>query len=184
MSYTVVPTVATGDVWTASNHNLYIRDNFRAVIPDVVTTKGDLIIGSGADALARLPVGSDGQIFHGDVSWGSARDLLQFCSSAVGSTDIFSSSGSGNYHVPTLNDVPEGANWIYCKISMLSDVSTAYFALYPSYDTTIEAMRVNAYADVYSQCHGIMPLDSTGGLFYITSDTAIDASLYVFAWMY
>ena len=43
MSYSVVPTVATGDVWTARNHNVYVRDNFRAVAPDVVTAKGELI---------------------------------------------------------------------------------------------------------------------------------------------
>lgn len=27
MTFTPVPTVATGDIWTASNHNTYIRDN-------------------------------------------------------------------------------------------------------------------------------------------------------------
>jgi hypothetical protein len=31
MVYTVVPTVYTTDTWTASNHNLYIKDNFAAV---------------------------------------------------------------------------------------------------------------------------------------------------------
>ena len=36
MSYTTVPTVSTGDTWTAANHNTYIRDNFT----DVVTFKG------------------------------------------------------------------------------------------------------------------------------------------------
>jgi hypothetical protein len=27
MAYTAVPTVATGDTWTAANHNLYLKDN-------------------------------------------------------------------------------------------------------------------------------------------------------------
>ena len=30
MGYSIVPTVATGDLWTAANHNTYIKDNFAA----------------------------------------------------------------------------------------------------------------------------------------------------------
>jgi hypothetical protein len=62
MAYSSVPTVATGDLWTAANHNTYIRDNFAAGIPDIFTTKGDLGVASGPDVVIRLPVGSDGQI--------------------------------------------------------------------------------------------------------------------------
>jgi hypothetical protein len=59
MAYTAVPTVATGDTWTAANHNTYIRDNFAAGVPDAFTTKGDLFVGTGADAGSRLGVGAN-----------------------------------------------------------------------------------------------------------------------------
>ena len=192
MTYTTVPTVSTGDVWTASNHNLYIRDNFRATIPDQVTAKGELVVGSEADALELLTVGADGQILRGDINWFNVLDFMEFCSTGDDVDRSFNSSGSGNYHVPTNFEVPEGASWIYCKIERQegTGASTGYFALYPSYDTSIEVMRVNAYADdtnlntSYSQCHGVMPLDSTGGLFYLVTDTAVACNLQVFAWMY
>jgi len=58
-AYTPVPTVNTGDLWTAANHNTYIRDNFAAGVPDIFTTKGDLALASGADAAGRLGVGAD-----------------------------------------------------------------------------------------------------------------------------
>lgn len=78
MAYSVVPTVTTGDLWTAANHNTYVRDNFAASIPDLFTTKGDLAVSSGADAAGRLPAGSDGQAVMADsaetlglkYSWG------------------------------------------------------------------------------------------------------------------
>ena len=60
MAYTAVPTVATGDLWTAANHNTYIRDNFAAGVPDIFTTKGDLAVGTAANAASRLGVGSNG----------------------------------------------------------------------------------------------------------------------------
>jgi hypothetical protein len=59
MAYTPVPTVTTGDLWTAANHNMYIRDNFAAGVPDLYTTKGDLAAATGADAAARLAVGAN-----------------------------------------------------------------------------------------------------------------------------
>lgn len=68
MPYNPVPTVATGDLWTASNHNTYIRDNFAAGVPDIFTTKGDLAVASGPNAAGRLAVGSTGQVLAVDAS--------------------------------------------------------------------------------------------------------------------
>jgi len=59
MAYSPLPTVNTGDPWTAANHNTYIRDNFAAGVPDIFTTKGDLAVASGADAASRLGAGAD-----------------------------------------------------------------------------------------------------------------------------
>lgn len=64
MAYSAVPTVSTGDLWTAANHNTYIRDNFIAGVPDIITTKGDLVVGTGADAATRMGVGSDGKVIE------------------------------------------------------------------------------------------------------------------------
>lgn len=58
MAYTAVPTVTTGDLWTAANHNTYIRDNFAASAPDLFTAKGDIICASAANTAVVL-AGSD-----------------------------------------------------------------------------------------------------------------------------
>lgn len=188
MSYTVVPTVSTGDVWTASNHNLYIRDNFRAVAPDVVTTKGQLIIGGGADALALLGVGADNTILVDDISWIEPARLLRPVETTGGVEKDLSEGGSGNIHIPTDFGVPSGAGWVYGMIELQTTISTAYFALHPSYDTTLNDLLVwqinPSTAPNWSQSHGIMPLDSTGGLFYTMTDTATGANLRIYAWMY
>ena len=63
-SYNPLPTVATGDLWTASNHNTYIRDNFAAGVPAIFTTIGDLAYAAGNQRTARLPIGAVGQILR------------------------------------------------------------------------------------------------------------------------
>jgi len=55
MSYSPVPTVVTGDTWTASQHNTYIRDNFAALHP--YTARGDIAYRNNAGNIARLALG-------------------------------------------------------------------------------------------------------------------------------
>lgn len=66
MAYTPVPTVATNDLWTATQHNTYIRDNFAASVPDIFTTKGDIAVATGADVAVRLAVGGEGAVLVAD----------------------------------------------------------------------------------------------------------------------
>lgn len=62
MAFNTVPTVATGDLWTAANHNTFVRDNFNAGVPAIFSAKGDLAIGDGDKQAIRLPLGTMGQI--------------------------------------------------------------------------------------------------------------------------
>jgi len=99
MAYSAVPTVATGDLWTASNHNTYIRDNFAAGVPDIFQAAGDLVYGSAADAAARLPIGANGQILSiatGLPAWGYAFPVIGY----VEMSSIF------NVTAYTYQDVP------------------------------------------------------------------------------
>lgn len=77
MAFSVVPTVATGDLWTAANHNTYIRDNFAAGVPALFTAAGDLAIGSGVGSAAQLPVGAQGKLLKvlssGLPGWGGPQ---------------------------------------------------------------------------------------------------------------
>lgn len=60
MGYSPVPTVVTGDLWTAANHNTYVKDNLAALWPYLAA--GDVAVASGANALARLAIGSAYQV--------------------------------------------------------------------------------------------------------------------------
>lgn len=83
MAYNAVPTVATGDLWTASNHNTYIRDNFASGVPDIFTAKGQLAVASAADAASALSVGNEYRILSVlaseavGVKWSALADILQ-----------------------------------------------------------------------------------------------------------
>lgn len=63
MAYATVPTVATSDSWTASQHNTYIKDNFSAVW--VGTTAGDMEYYTGATAKTRLALSAGGLLYAG-----------------------------------------------------------------------------------------------------------------------
>jgi len=64
MAFNVVPTVSSGDSWTASQHNTYIKDNFAAVW--VGTTNGDMDYYTGASGKTRLGIGAAGAILRSD----------------------------------------------------------------------------------------------------------------------
>lgn len=66
MAYSAVPTVATGDLWTAANHNTYIRDNFSAGVPHIFTAKGDMVAAGGSQDAKKVAVGSVGQVLTPD----------------------------------------------------------------------------------------------------------------------
>ena len=48
--YSAVPAKTVGDLWTAEEHNLYVRDNFAVGVPALFTAKGDLAVASGNQA--------------------------------------------------------------------------------------------------------------------------------------
>ena len=98
MSYNAVPTVATGDAWSAANHNTYIRDNFAAGVPDIFTAAGDIAYATAANAAAALAIGSAGQVLisssDGLPEWG---DAFKITARQGGSATDYSVAGTTNY---------------------------------------------------------------------------------------
>lgn len=73
MAWGTVRTWTTGELVTAAFMNT-IRDQLLETAPAKVTTAGDLVYGSAANALARLGIGSTGQVLTvaaGLPSWGT-----------------------------------------------------------------------------------------------------------------
>lgn len=65
MAFNTVPTVASGDSWTSSQHNTYIKDNMTALWP--YTTAGDLAYATSSSTLGRL-ANTAGGLLYGDTS--------------------------------------------------------------------------------------------------------------------
>lgn len=82
MGYESVPLVKRGDLWTAADHNKYLKNNFAATEQAIVTTAGDMVYASAANTLARLPITAGGLMTCGSAApaWkapGSAYDILR-----------------------------------------------------------------------------------------------------------
>lgn len=62
MAWTTPRTWVTGEIVTAAIGNTHWRDNLNLTAPALVTTKGDIIAATAANATSRLGVTSDNQI--------------------------------------------------------------------------------------------------------------------------
>lgn len=74
MAWTAPRTFVTGEVLTAAIFNTHLRDNLLMTAPALVTTKGDIVAATGANALSRLGVGTDGKFLR--AASGQATGLL------------------------------------------------------------------------------------------------------------
>lgn len=90
MAYSIVPTVATSDSWTASQHNTYIKDNFAAVW--VGTTAGDMDYYTSSTAKSRLAIGTSYQLLR---STGTAPAWVTF-STLTANAAIVASQATGD----------------------------------------------------------------------------------------
>lgn len=66
MAYTVVPSVVTGQTYSAANYNTYVKSNFDAVWK--YTTAGDIVYATDAASLARLALGGVGSLLRAGAS--------------------------------------------------------------------------------------------------------------------
>ena len=98
MTWTGGTTKATGDVITAAIWNSYMgaSGSIDDTAPAKVTTAGDVVYATGANALSRLGIGSAGQVLKTNAGatapeWGAipATDLT------AGNHKVFYSNGSG-----------------------------------------------------------------------------------------
>jgi len=89
MAYTAVPTITTGDIATAAWGNTYIKDNFAAGVPDIITADSEVIIGTGANAVEVVAIlDSSNRLKH---EYGG----LEFNASGVTTGDTIVGQSSG-----------------------------------------------------------------------------------------
>jgi len=122
MSYQTVPTVATGDSWSAAQHNTYIKNNFSELWP--YTAYGDFAYAASSSTLTTIPMGNFYEILTSDGSvpaWTENKNRLgvsivsstyQVVNPNTWTTVIFTESFLNNANMwdvsaPTAFTVPE-----------------------------------------------------------------------------
>lgn len=106
MSWTSPRTWVTAEVVTAAIMNQHVRDNLLQTAPAIVTTAGDLVVATGANALARLAIGATNSlasVVAGTVAWvtGIAASIITSGQLALarGGTNADLSASGGATHV-------------------------------------------------------------------------------------
>ena len=96
MAYVTLPSKSDGDAaYTAADIN-QIQANCTAGIPDLMTTKGDIVLGTGLDAATRLGVGANGSYLVADSAQASGAKYVH--NGAVSAYDM-TTTVNGNYLV-------------------------------------------------------------------------------------
>ena len=67
MAYSPVPLVTTGDLWTASNNNTYVRDNFNQTAAHACADIGDIPYALTANTVTSLGVSAGGVMCSDDT---------------------------------------------------------------------------------------------------------------------
>ncbi len=88
MAFSLPPTKSSGDTFDLSDYN-DIRDSLAASATDAMAAKGDLAVGTGVDALARLAVGSnDARLVTASGETTGLDWQLPYCCRVYNSGDI------------------------------------------------------------------------------------------------
>ena len=190
MAYSAVPTVATGDTWTAANHNAYIKDNFAAGVPDIFTAKGDLAVATAADAAVALGVGPNYQTLIADsgeasgVKWGSQ---LQFTGRLTNGSWDGDTKTTGTYTIAanTFNaNLPNAARALLVSLSArwtTANNGNSCNIRKPGEGNNGVLVR-GLVANFFVDNMGIVPLDGSGQFEVVVSTAS--AEVYIDVWGY
>jgi hypothetical protein len=138
VSYANMPVRPVGYIVPASEWS-QIGENFRNGVPDIFTTAGDLAVGAGLDAAARLALGIAGQwpmSKAGALSYGDLRDLVaaSFVDATVTSSSDTPEAKTGGPSVTI--KAPASGNFLIGLFADMHQSSASGFAALSVYDGT------------------------------------------------
>jgi hypothetical protein len=158
MAYNTPPTKNTGDVFTASEFNTYIRDNFAAGVPDIFTTAGDIAVATGANVGVRLAVGTQGQRLVVDttqaakIKW--ADDFFVMSCLFVNGGAVLQANTLVEMEVPYDGQIVQATVLPDQTGSMLVSVQKATYANYPTFTAITGRYYPGLYAATPTQLTG------------------------------
>lgn len=122
MAWTAPRSWVTSELVTAAIMNTHVRDNLLQTAPALVTTKGDIVAATGANALARVAVGTNGQVLEADssqstgIKWGTTHANTTSGTHGLGSGVYFAGSKQATLRLEylelTFQLTPTGDQWL------------------------------------------------------------------------
>ena len=193
MAYNPVPTVVTGDLWTASNHNTYIRDNFAAGVPGIIQAKGDLAVGSTVRAAGRLPVGANNLMLMADssqslgIKWGENPKILN--TPLTNASWDGDSKSIGIYEITATtfnNSIPSDAKALFMSVVVqFPEQRSGRVRVYSGNTNKIQVIDVLAHdlwADEFGS--GLVPLFNGKFIIAIASQNLSSIYVNVYGWIF
>lgn len=140
MAYEVMTPKSDGDSVSARDWN-HIVENFAQGVPDLMTTKGDLVAATGADSGARVAVGANGSYPFADSSQSAGMIWSLPGRLSLGSTASVAAIAAGGWYA---------VDWFNVENFDTAGAFTGYTytAKHPGY--YLVSARVNLYAPSFS----------------------------------
>ena len=179
MTYQTVPTVTTGEMWTASQHNTYVRDNFASLWP--YTGQGSIAYADSTTTLAS-PASVTGikilQSVSGVPTW-SAPPSRKFCyvtrtnqTANIGitgisfSTEIFDNNSMWSSGSPTSISLPDAGIYRFdgCAVWNSNDAGRRAVILYDG---------ASKYMDSRMAIDGLYTSQSFSYVYYTSSSKTV-----------
>jgi len=129
MAYNTVPTLVTGDPWSAANANIYWRDNFEAGVPAIINAAGDIVYGTAANAATILAIGTAKQALKVNSAgtlptWDEDGDIS---SRQGGSSTDYTTQGTTTYTLTTVQKKQMGSFRVTVATGHANDYATLTF---------------------------------------------------------
>lgn len=119
MSYSTVVTVATGDTWTASNHNIYVRDNFAATFVGLTTDQGDMAYSTTAHAVTVLSIGNANDGLYVNAGATAPNWISGCCLGFISSTNVLAGD-TDVYSLVEFDNIPQ----VYNELILIGSAKT------------------------------------------------------------
>lgn len=190
--YNPLPTVTTGDLWTASNHNTYIRDNFAAGVPAIMAAKGDLAVASAPQSASRLAVGQNNQVLLAAAAealgmvWG--RNIVLFQTHRLNTSWDGDSKSIGTSTIAVNSfhtDIPNTAKAIFVSLSARWAAASdgAIVNLRAAGGTGNGILARALLANFFMDNAGVLPLNDSGQFDVVIAGAGPNA-VYIDIWGY
>jgi len=142
MAYSAVPSVSTGDLWTAANHNTYLRDNLSDHESRIVAAEAAITaLPDGIVSIPRRQGGSSDWYVGGHTNYDTTDILVQFGVALVSFSTATSSQETITFETPYTSrpaiflSCPNTGGGGYVRQTVLATATTSDFVVQVDFES-------------------------------------------------